>query len=143
MALNEAQLKALLELGVAPDDNAAFERGEPVRFHYPTDGGDPVSGYVELTADGLMSQLFHISNQYPWAAGPAFLRFRARSFALGRACGLDVIELQGGSVNNQSVRAWLQSLGFQAKQVSVPGFYGGGTQEVFSARVKIPARKPP
>jgi hypothetical protein len=134
--------KQLMDLGVANGDWPNFKNGEWVPFEFPTTGGDPVYGFVRFADSQLTSQLFSISNPSPGPAGRAFLQFRTKTFALGRALGLAEVEFQGGSVINPKLQLWLANQGFAVKSEIAPSSVGNSAQDVFWKTVKIPAGKP-
>lgn len=137
MKLNAVQQQALLNLGVAAADLSAFEIGEAVLFRYPTYQASPAEGFVQLTASGLVSQLFYLSNPRRVWAMAAMKKFVKGSESVAKALGLQELELQGGTVVNGPLAASLRKRGFAQKQVTAPDLVGGGQQEVFWRRVKV------
>jgi hypothetical protein len=132
------QVRALNRLGVDRIGRRAFFAGEIVGFQFPTEGGDPIFGFVQLKSGQLTSQLFAIKNPNQRGAINSFFRFRDASFNLARAFSLESIELQGGAVRNPDVANMLLKLGFRSKIVPVPISLGGGVEEALFKIYTIP-----
>lgn len=143
MALSKEQTDALAELGVLPSAFADFERGEWVKFAFPTQGGDAVEGFVRLDQGELASQILWVSNPDPQQAAKAFLVFFKRTAAVARAFGLQEVELQGGEVINEDVATHLENSGFAKKTINAPAAAGGGLQDVYWRKVRIPPQVKP
>ena len=125
-----SQAKLLQQFGVDKAGRRAFFKGQVVDFAFPTRGGDDVIGFLHMKDGRLVSQLFSINNQSGGAV-KAFLQFRNNSLKLGKALGVNQVELQGGSVINPRVEQFLRKQGFSLQRIPVPEAYGGGTQEAY------------
>lgn len=138
IASQSGQIKsALIKLGVKSKDVPEFFNKQNVMFEFPTEGGDPVYGFVTYQKGYLTSQLFSIKNTNPKAAIAAFAKFRTDSMHLADRLGAHSIEIQGGSVINERIAEFLVSQGFEIKNVEMPKYFGEGQQEVFYKVFKI------
>ena len=132
VATNRSEVrKALLEIGVKPKDIKSFFNKEVVQFEFPTRGGDPVLGFLRYEQGKLISQLFSIKNENHFGAIKAFGFFRKHSVQLADRLGVQKIEIQGGSVFNDSVVEFLVGQGFKPKKIPLPPGWGKGEQEVY------------
>lgn len=119
--LTERQIAALTAFGVAAEDHEAFANGTLVALNYATATEDRVSGFLWLAGDRLVAQLFVItSGGLLGAAALAVRTFQSRSFELARALDIRKLELQGGTVIDAPMRAFLERRGFALKTVPAP-----------------------
>lgn len=129
---------AMKALGVPKENLSSLRAGEVVPFQFATKGGDDVYGFLSLNESDsvLVSQLFSISNK-TGGAPVAFRKFLSNSQTIGKNLGVSKIEIQAGSVINDTLARGLISRGFETKIVNVPPHLGGGQQDVLYKMVDI------
>jgi hypothetical protein len=125
------QVSSLRSLGVDTTGRRAFFNGDAAQFQFSSTSGESAYGFVQMGEGKLTSQLFSISDKSPSSAVGTILKFRNESMTLARASGVSTLELQGGSVINPKVAAFLARQGAQSKTVIAPDILGGGSQDVY------------